>query len=164
MRTLGVDTATSTASVAIIEDGLLVAEKIIPRGASVNSSRFRSNHAEILLPLIASVLQTSALSLAELSALADAPTDGSIIVSVSATIGTVLTMASFSIHFSPAGFPGRFSTGRHLAAQHGLKVARQPTPRSSLQPYQAPRIRPQIRIRQTRHGAPAATPRNHRVV
>jgi len=73
MRTLGVDTATSTASVAIIEDGLLVAEKIIPRGASVNSitlNRFRSNHAEILLPLIASVLQTSALSLAKLSALA----------------------------------------------------------------------------------------------
>src|SRR5215470_3849581 len=73
MRTLGVDTATSTASVAIIEDGLILAEKIIPRGSSVNRTtlkRLRSNHAEILLPLIASVLQTCALSLPELSALA----------------------------------------------------------------------------------------------
>ncbi len=73
MRTLGVDTATSTASVAIVEDGLLVAEEIIPRRASGNGStlnRFRSNHAEILLPLIASVLQTASVSLSELSAFA----------------------------------------------------------------------------------------------
>ena len=73
MRILGIDTATSTASVAIIEDGILLAEKIIPRGAGANGAPpngLRSNHAEILLPTIASVLKASGLSLTELSALA----------------------------------------------------------------------------------------------
>jgi tRNA threonylcarbamoyladenosine biosynthesis protein TsaB len=73
MRILGVDTATSTASVAIIEDGVLLAEKIIPRGTGVNGATpngLRSNHAEILLPTIASVLEASGLSLTQLSALA----------------------------------------------------------------------------------------------
>ena len=73
MRTLGIDTATSTASAAIVEDGVLVAEKILPPGAPANGSaagRFKSNHAEVLLPLIASVLREAAVSLSELSCLA----------------------------------------------------------------------------------------------
>src|SRR5713101_6526754 len=73
MRTLGVDTATSTASVAIIEDGVLVAEKIFPRAVPVNGStvgHFKSNHAEVLLPLIETALQAAAVSLSELSCLA----------------------------------------------------------------------------------------------
>ena len=73
MRTLGVDTATSTASVAIVEDGTVVAEKILPPRGSADGSpvnRFKSNHAETLLPLIESVLRTAALSLPDVSALA----------------------------------------------------------------------------------------------
>jgi len=73
MRTLGVDTATSTASVAIIEDGVLVAEKMFPGAVPVNGStvgHFKSNHAEVLLPLIETVLQAAAVSLSELSCLA----------------------------------------------------------------------------------------------
>jgi tRNA threonylcarbamoyladenosine biosynthesis protein TsaB len=80
MRTLGVDTATSTASVAITEDGALVAERIVPRGAAANGSmagHFKSNHAEVLLPLIESVLQEAAVSLAEISGLAVAIGPGS---------------------------------------------------------------------------------------
>ena len=59
MRILGVDTATSTASVAIVEDGRLIAEKIPPDVGSANlstASHSRSNHAEVILPLIESVL------------------------------------------------------------------------------------------------------------
>lgn len=73
MRILGVDTATSTASAAIIEDGRLVVEKILPRPGSVNLTterHFRSNHAEVILPLIQSVLRAATVSLSELSALA----------------------------------------------------------------------------------------------
>ena len=73
MRILGVDTATSTASVAIIEDGRLVAEEIPPRAGSANlstESHFKSNHAEVILPLIESVLRAAAVSLSELSGLA----------------------------------------------------------------------------------------------
>lgn len=73
MRTLGVDTATSTASVAIVEDGVLVADKIRLRGALTNGSLVghgKSNHAEILLPLIESALHEAAVSLAELAGLA----------------------------------------------------------------------------------------------
>ena len=101
---------------------------------------------------------------AEVSALGDVPTDGSTIISVSATIGTVLTMACFSIHFSLAGFPDRFLTAPHLAAQPGLEMGRHPTQRSGLQPNQARRICPQIRTRQTRHRTPAAAPRHHQMV
>ena len=73
MRILGVDTATSTASVAIVEDGRLIAEKISPDVGSANrstASHSRSNHAEVILPLIESVLRAGAVSLSELSGLA----------------------------------------------------------------------------------------------
>jgi tRNA threonylcarbamoyladenosine biosynthesis protein TsaB len=73
MRILGVDTATSTASVAVTDNGQIIAEEISSRSASANGGdghHFSGNHAEILLPLIQSVLQSAGISVAELSCLA----------------------------------------------------------------------------------------------
>ena len=73
MIILGLDTATSTASVALVEDGELVAEEsydksIKPRQGSANHSN--GNHSEILLSLIQSVLHRGKISLTDLSGLA----------------------------------------------------------------------------------------------
>src|SRR5947208_3253665 len=65
MRILGVDTATSTASVALIEDGRLVAEEVHSSRGSANQSQTvnsRANHAEIILPLIEAALRKAAAS------------------------------------------------------------------------------------------------------
>ena len=73
MRILGVDTATSTASVALIEDGRLVAEEVHSSRGSANQSQTvnsRVNHAEIILPLIEAALRKAAASLRDLSGLA----------------------------------------------------------------------------------------------
>src|SRR5437867_12669025 len=73
MRILGVDTATSTASVALIEDGRLVAEEVHSSRGSPNQSQTvnsRANHAEIILPLIQAALRKATASLRHLSALA----------------------------------------------------------------------------------------------
>ncbi|OLC69775.1 MAG: tRNA (adenosine(37)-N6)-threonylcarbamoyltransferase complex dimerization subunit type 1 TsaB [Deltaproteobacteria bacterium 13_1_40CM_4_54_4] len=70
MRILGVDTATSTASVALIEDGRLVAEEVHSSRGSANQSQTvnsRVNHAEIILPLIEAALRKAAASLRDLS-------------------------------------------------------------------------------------------------
>src|SRR5439155_24508469 len=72
MRILGVDTATSTASVALIEDGRLVAEEVHSSRGSANQSQTvnsRANHAEIILPLIEAALRKAAASLRDLSGL-----------------------------------------------------------------------------------------------
>lgn len=66
---LGIDTATATASVALVEEGKLVLEEIrsAPRhGAPAG----RGNHAEILLPAIETVLNKAGLSLSAISAFA----------------------------------------------------------------------------------------------
>jgi len=72
MRVLGIDTATSSASVALIEDGRLLAEEILPRTDSKNrdGGRFSASHAEVILPLIQSVLKTAAVPLSDVSGLA----------------------------------------------------------------------------------------------
>jgi tRNA threonylcarbamoyladenosine biosynthesis protein TsaB len=72
MRILGVDTATSTASVALIEDGKLAAEESYPAGSETLDSTQgkRANHAEIILPLIDAVLSRRGLTVSELSGLA----------------------------------------------------------------------------------------------
>jgi tRNA threonylcarbamoyladenosine biosynthesis protein TsaB len=79
MRLLGIDTATAHASVAIVENGRLVSEKIhrpkVPIAASTGGSR--NDHAENLLPLIESALQGAALSLSDLSGCAVAIGPGS---------------------------------------------------------------------------------------
>lgn len=71
MRILGVDTATSTASVALLADGELLAEKAhaTARGTGL-SLPAKGNHCEIVLPLIQSVLETARILLADLSGIA----------------------------------------------------------------------------------------------
>ncbi len=66
---LGIDTATASASVALVEDGKLVLEETrsAPRhGAPAG----RGNHAEILLPAIETVLSKAGLSLSAIAAFA----------------------------------------------------------------------------------------------
>jgi tRNA threonylcarbamoyladenosine biosynthesis protein TsaB len=73
MRILGLDTASPTASVAIVEDGALVAEEIHDRSSAHpgnTSPTLKGNHAEIILPLIRSVLAKSKSSLDELAGIA----------------------------------------------------------------------------------------------
>lgn len=69
---LGIDTATPTASVALVENGKLVAEDV--RSAATESgsppSSGRGNHAEILLPLIDTLLCRAGLVLTDIGALA----------------------------------------------------------------------------------------------
>jgi tRNA threonylcarbamoyladenosine biosynthesis protein TsaB len=73
MRVLGIDTASPTASAAIVEDGALIAEEIRDRaGAARNgvSPTLKGNHSEIVLPLIDAVLAKSGLRLDDLSGIA----------------------------------------------------------------------------------------------
>ena len=79
MIILGIDTATATASAALVENGRLVAEETgadLP--ASQNGAQVpRSNHAEILLPLIDRLLERSGVRLTDVSAFAVAIGPGS---------------------------------------------------------------------------------------
>lgn len=73
MRILGVDTATSVASVALIENGAIVAEQLDPRSEPADFSTVvhpRTNHAERILPLIESLLDSAALSLNDIQGFA----------------------------------------------------------------------------------------------
>ncbi len=73
MRILGIDTATSSASVALVENGSLIADKSSPQIAcSPGSKIHRPNggHTEIILPLIESVLLGARCSFANVDALA----------------------------------------------------------------------------------------------
>ncbi|HEY3166171.1 MAG TPA: tRNA (adenosine(37)-N6)-threonylcarbamoyltransferase complex dimerization subunit type 1 TsaB, partial [Candidatus Binatia bacterium] len=70
MRILGIDTATAAASVALIEDGKLVAEEIQSKTGKSSDREMgqrRGNHAEIVLPLIQSVLGKTRTTAADLS-------------------------------------------------------------------------------------------------
>ncbi len=67
MRILGLDTATATASVALIQDDAILAEEIY--GAAAPGAA-KKNHAEIILPLIEAVLSQARVALADLDALA----------------------------------------------------------------------------------------------
>ena len=73
MIVLGLDTATPSASAALVEDGELVAEEIYHKSAKPGQSsavRAPGNHSEIVLPLIQSVLDKRKISLAALQGLA----------------------------------------------------------------------------------------------
>jgi len=71
MRILGVDTATSLASVAILDEGQVSAEATSPpkrpNGETVSA---RSNHSETVLPLIQSVLDGAHCRLSDIDAIA----------------------------------------------------------------------------------------------
>jgi tRNA threonylcarbamoyladenosine biosynthesis protein TsaB len=79
MRFLGIDTASSRASVAITEDGGLIAENLhLPETAdSLAVVHSRNNHAEILVSLIDRTLRTAGFSLSEVSGFAVAIGPGS---------------------------------------------------------------------------------------
>jgi tRNA threonylcarbamoyladenosine biosynthesis protein TsaB len=73
MIILGVDTATAAASVALVEDGKLIAEEIQSnsRESSTGTAAHpRGNHAEIVLPLIQSMLTEARVAVADLSGIA----------------------------------------------------------------------------------------------
>jgi tRNA threonylcarbamoyladenosine biosynthesis protein TsaB len=72
MKILGIDTATATASAALVEDGKLISEEVrpgYPQDGPLRSTQ-RGNHAEILLPLVDTVLKRAGLSLCDVSAFA----------------------------------------------------------------------------------------------
>jgi tRNA threonylcarbamoyladenosine biosynthesis protein TsaB len=72
MRIIGVDTATTTASVALIDNGLLISEKVYPSHKSAgNAPGFnQSNHAEIIIPLIESLFETTNILLQDVTGFA----------------------------------------------------------------------------------------------
>jgi tRNA threonylcarbamoyladenosine biosynthesis protein TsaB len=73
VRILGVDTATPRASVALVEDGALLGEEVYggtEDAAHGAASQPRKNHAEIILPLIHSVLANAHMTVADLSGIA----------------------------------------------------------------------------------------------
>ena len=73
MRIVGIDTSSATASVALLEDGQLIAEQCHPGsigGHAAGLTGFKSNHAETLLPLIESVVRQAQISLPEVSGIA----------------------------------------------------------------------------------------------
>lgn len=71
MRILGVDTATATASAALLDNGQLLAEEFASAIDRIGApSQLRRNHAEIILPLIDSVLHKAQITVADLSGIA----------------------------------------------------------------------------------------------
>ena len=70
MRILGLDTSISVASVAISEDGRLVAEDFYPRRGNAEGSGAKSNHAEIIVPLVDSVLRRAGIELSDIAGIA----------------------------------------------------------------------------------------------
>ena len=80
MRVVGIDSSSATASAALIEDGRLIAERRHPgssAGQAAGLTGLKSNHAEILLPLIESVIAEAQTTLAEVSGFAVAIGPGS---------------------------------------------------------------------------------------
>jgi tRNA threonylcarbamoyladenosine biosynthesis protein TsaB len=73
MRILGIDTATPTASIAVVENGEAIAERIYDNAfgeASGSARHAKGNHAEIVLPAIESVLGAARCSWSDLSGIA----------------------------------------------------------------------------------------------
>ncbi len=73
MRILGIDTATSTASVALVENGAIIADEHYLQTSYDPRSKLnqpKAGHAEIILPLIESVLAAARCSLPRLDGLA----------------------------------------------------------------------------------------------
>jgi len=74
MIILGLDSATPTASVALVEDGELVAEEFYDKTNKLEypsvTHQKTGNHTEIVLPLIQSILDRGKISLTALSGLA----------------------------------------------------------------------------------------------
>jgi tRNA threonylcarbamoyladenosine biosynthesis protein TsaB len=73
MRIIGIDTATTTASVALVNDGIVVAEKSNPShapGSNGDQHTGKGNHAETILLLLESLLQSAGISLPDIDGIA----------------------------------------------------------------------------------------------
>jgi tRNA threonylcarbamoyladenosine biosynthesis protein TsaB len=73
MRILGIDCAIPEASVALIDDGALLGEERQARwagGTGSTNGKLPSNHAEILLPLIQTLFETTGVTVQQLSGIA----------------------------------------------------------------------------------------------
>jgi tRNA threonylcarbamoyladenosine biosynthesis protein TsaB len=73
MRVLGIDTATATASVALVENGTIVADECYSQTSCSPESKINrpnAGHAEIILPLIESVLAVARCSFVNVDAMA----------------------------------------------------------------------------------------------
>jgi tRNA threonylcarbamoyladenosine biosynthesis protein TsaB len=72
MRVLGINTATAVASVALLNDGELIAEQVYPEAecAARQGRHANRNHAEIIIPLIESVLLQAHVGLGDLDGIA----------------------------------------------------------------------------------------------
>jgi tRNA threonylcarbamoyladenosine biosynthesis protein TsaB len=73
MRVIGIDTASDTASVALVENGLLLSERTDLRCESTSNAIRRSsknNHAETILPLIELLFESTKVSLQDITGFA----------------------------------------------------------------------------------------------
>ena len=73
MRIIGIDTATTNASVALIDKGLLISEKTYPSHDFIGCAKglnSQNNHAEIVLPLVESVFADTGVSLQDITGFA----------------------------------------------------------------------------------------------
>jgi tRNA threonylcarbamoyladenosine biosynthesis protein TsaB len=79
MRLLGVDTSSTYASVAVVEDRRLISDHShVPAAAmATRAGRWSNNHAAVLVPLVESALATAAITVRDISAFAVAIGPGS---------------------------------------------------------------------------------------
>jgi tRNA threonylcarbamoyladenosine biosynthesis protein TsaB len=73
MKVVGIDTATDTASVALVENGLLIAERAYPDHEGpgrANAPTAKGRHAEVILPLMASLFEASGIRMQDVSGFA----------------------------------------------------------------------------------------------
>jgi tRNA threonylcarbamoyladenosine biosynthesis protein TsaB len=73
MRIVGIDTATAVASVALIENGQLIVERTDPcqqPAPHVTGCGPKANHAEVILPLLAGVIDAAEIALGDVDGLA----------------------------------------------------------------------------------------------
>jgi tRNA threonylcarbamoyladenosine biosynthesis protein TsaB len=124
MRILGVDTATSSASVALVENREIVAERIDARAALADPSSLmqpRTNHAETLLTLIDSLLDSAALSLNDVHGFAVSLGPGSF-TGLRIGLSTVKGLA-YGTPLPLVGIPTLLATATRAADHDGLVCA-----------------------------------------
>ncbi len=124
MRVLGVDTATSVASVALVEGGEIIAERLDPRHSKAGFSvaaHPRTNHAEIILPLIDVLLEGAALSLNDIHGFAVSLGPGSF-TGLRIGLSTVKGLA-YGTALPLVGVSTLLATATRAADQDGLVCA-----------------------------------------
>jgi tRNA threonylcarbamoyladenosine biosynthesis protein TsaB len=102
---LGVDTAGSVASAALMENGQLIAEEIFPPESIPDRPRSvgKTNHAETILPLVETLLKKSGVALAQITAFAVSQGPGSF-TGLRIGLSTIKGLA-FGLEASVVGVP-----------------------------------------------------------